>query len=192
MSWNLKKGSSFLPKVSLERLTQIYKNEKSSKAKVRLLSALHRKKGRSLDDIAERLDLSRNTVHGWLTGFQERGIKAKDPIKQPGRTPDLSKKQKTKLMNLLKAGPAHSKQKLWSTMEVKDLIKKTFKVDYVREHVSRLLHKLGFSLQVPRREHPNRPSDTVIEEFKKKQSNKQSTTKRKVLLWGHKTKRPLV
>ena len=42
--WKLTKGNEFLPNVSVKRLQEMYDEEKNAKAKLRLLSAVHRKK----------------------------------------------------------------------------------------------------------------------------------------------------
>jgi len=80
--WNLAKGEQFLPQTSLAALQQYYRQEPRAKPKVRLLAALHRKRGHSLDQIAQQLQRPRRTVHSWLVGFQKRGLAAKDLIAQ--------------------------------------------------------------------------------------------------------------
>ena len=50
--WQLPKSKEFLPEVSSLRLQKLYDTEKNAKAKIRLLSAIHRKKGKSIDAIS--------------------------------------------------------------------------------------------------------------------------------------------
>ena len=95
--WNLAKGNEFLSSISLRRLQIMYDKETHAKAKLRLLSAIHRKKGKSIDEIAYLLSKSRRTIHGWLTRFQERGIVGKDSIKQSGRPATITLLQRKKL-----------------------------------------------------------------------------------------------
>src|SRR3989338_1505047 len=99
--WQLEKGVMFLQKTSLKELKRLYKKETNSKAKLRLLAAIHRKRGKSMDIIAELLEKPRTTIHGWLTYFQERGISGKDSIKQEGRPCKLSGKQRKELVKQL-------------------------------------------------------------------------------------------
>ena len=50
--WKLPKGEDFLPDVSIQELQRVYSMEKKAKPKLRLLCAIHRKEGKSIDDIA--------------------------------------------------------------------------------------------------------------------------------------------
>ena len=189
--WNLLKGKYFLPTTSVSQLQKLYDKEKNAKAKLRLLSAVHRKKGKSIDEIAYLLSKPRRTIHGWLVRFQQRGINAKNGIKQSGRPVELTVKQRKKLLKILERGPPHNPSGLWSTKEVRELITKQFKRTYVKQHVWRLLVSVGFSMQRPRKRHYQRPSEKEIARFKKKLDEKQNIIVRKDLLWAHKMKQPL-
>ena len=189
--WTLPKRDQFLPDISLQRVRLLYAGEKNPKAKLRLLAAIHRKQGKSIDEIAYLLSTSRDTVYGWLRRFTTRGIDAKDSIKQSGRPAQLSVKQRVKLVRILEQGPPHNRSGLWTTKELRAMIAKKFKRTYVKQHVWRLLVSLGFSMQRPRKRHYQRPSGEEIVQFKKKLDGKQSTTVRKDLLWARRMRQPL-
>jgi transposase len=184
--WTLNKGQAFLSSVSLQKIQEMYEKERNVKAKIRLLSAIHRKRGKSIDEIAYLLSRKRRTVHGWLTRFQERGIEAKDSIKQSGRPAQLTMKQRASLVRMLERGPPHNPSGLWTTKELRALIVKKFKRTFVKQHVWRLLVSLGFSMQRPRKRHYQHPSDEEIAQFKKKVDEKPDIIVRKDLLWAHK------
>ena len=188
--WTLPKRDQFLPDISLQRVRLLYAGEKNPKAKLRLLAAIHRKQGKSIDEIAYLLSTSRDTVYGWLRRFTTRGIDAKDSIKQSGRPAQLSVKQRVKLVRILEQGPPHNRSGLWTTKELRAMIAKKFKRTYVKQHVWRLLVSLGFSMQRPRKRHYQRPSGEEIVQFKKKLDGKQSTTVRKDLLWARRMRQP--
>ena len=188
--WTLPKRDQFLPDISLQRVRLLYAGEKNPKAKLRLLAAIHRKQGKSIDEIAYLLSTSRDTVYGWLRRFTTRGIDAKDSIKQSGRPAQLSVKQRVKLVRILEQGPPHNRSGLWTTKELRAMIAKKFKRTYVKQHVWRLLVSLGFSMQRPRKRHYQRPSGEEIVQFKKKLDEKQSTTVRKDLLWARRMRQP--
>lgn len=190
--WKLTKGKEFLPNISLNKLQKIYDKEKNAKSKLRLLCAVHRKRGKSIDDIAYLLSKPRRTIHGWLTRFQERGISGKDSIKQTGRPATLTLAQRKNLVKYLERGPPHNATGLWTTKELKDLLKHKFHVEFVNQHVWRLLVSLGFSMQRPRKQHYQKPSEEEIIQFKKKPNEKQDITVRKDLLWAHRMKQHLV
>lgn len=189
--WNLDKGKVFLPKTSVKELKQLYNKEKNSKSKLRLLAAIHRKKGKSLDDISRLLEKPRRTVHGWLTYFQERGVSAKDSVKQTGRRPVLTTKQVRELVKILENGPPHNPRGLWTTKEVREFIRSKYGISFVPQHVWRILIAFGFTLQRPRKKHHKTASVEEIERFKKSQGSKQGISERKVLLWPQKTRQHL-
>ena len=186
--WKLTKGKEFLPNISLKRLQWMYDKEKNAKSKLRLLSAVHRKRGESIDEIAYLLSKPRRTIHGWLTRFQKRGIGGKDSIKQSGRPATLTLTQRKNLVKDLERGPLYNQTGLWSTKELKNLLKRKYQVEFVNQHIWRLLVSLGFSMQRPRKQHYKKPSKEEIAKFKKKLDKKQNITVRKDLLWAHKMK----
>lgn len=165
--WNLCQGEEFLPQTSVSRLRQLYRKEMRAKPKFRLLAALHRKRGFSLDAIARQLQKPRRTVHSWLQGFQKRGLSAKDPIPQTGRPPKLTLRQRRELLRRLEVGPPHQQGGLWTSRQVRELIAGRYGVNYRAQHVWRILCHLGFSLQRPRPRHPQSASPAQIARFKK-------------------------
>lgn len=189
--WTLARGEDFLPELTLRKLKSLYKQEKKTKPKLRLLCAMHRKEGKTIDAIVEVMRLPRRTVHGWLQRFEERGVTAKDSLKQSGRPPVLSRKQMQQLISDLERGPPNNHSGLWSTKEVRGLISKKYGAKFVSQHVYRILTSLGFSIQRPRKRHYKRVSEAEIKRFKKKHDNSTNDTERKVLLWAQKTKQAL-
>lgn len=189
--WELAKGKEFLSNISVKKLQKMYDKEKDVKSKLRLLSAVHRKRGKSMDEIAYILSKPRRTIHGWLTRFQKRGLSGKDSIKQSGRPATLTLTQQKNLIKDLERGPPHNPTGLWSTKELKDLLKRKYYVEFVNQHVWRLLVSLGFSMQRPRKQHYRKPSEEEITQFKKKLNEKQGIIVRKDLLWAHRMKQHL-
>lgn len=151
--WMLKRGDEFLPYVSVQRLHRMYDQEKNAKAKLRLLAAIRRKKGESIDTIAAALEKPRRTIHGWLQRFEQRRLQAVHDKKQPGRTPKLDKSQLKSLRRELIRGPAHVPGRLWTVRVLSEHIKKNYGTQYKRHNIIRLLNALGFSVQKPRQQH---------------------------------------
>lgn len=188
MVWTLSKGSCFLKDISLAELKKLYKDEKSAKPKQRLLCAIHRKNGMSIDAIKNIMQVSRRTVHEWLRKFEERGISAKDSIKQTGRPPQLTKMQRKELVSELEKGPKYNKNGLWNTKEVRELIKKKYGISFVPQHVYRILISSGFSIRRPRKKHYKSASEGEILRFKKKHADYPANTGKKVLWCASRTK----
>lgn len=182
--WTLMKGRAFLSETSLRQIQSLYNVEKNAKAKLRLLAALHRKNGKSIDEIAYLLSKPRRTIHGCLSRFQERGIDGKNSIKQSGRPATMTLRQRKSLVKYLERGPPHNSSGLWTTKDIKKLLQHKYHIDFVSQHVWRLLVSLGFTMQRPRKQHYQRPSDEEITQFKKKLDEKHDTTVRKDLLWA--------
>lgn len=166
--WNLDKGENFLPRVSLQQLREAYNVEHNAKAKVRLLCAIQRKQGESTDSITRIANLSKTTVHDILHRFAERGLAGKDAIKQEGRPSKLTEKQRRKLLGILNQGPPYNKTGLWTTKEVREIIRKKFGVRYSSVHVWELLQAAGFSIQKPRPRNYKAPSKWKMTHFKKR------------------------
>ncbi len=167
--WDLPKGNEFLPRVGLDQLQDMYAQEPRTKPKLRLLCAIHRKKGESIDEIVEATNLKRTTVHDILHRFSNKGVTAKDAIKQSGRTPFLTLKQRKSLVrHLERRGPPGNRGGLWTTKEVREYIRRKYRVKYSNVHVWELLQVMGFSVQKPRPRHYKHPDDVEIDKFKKK------------------------
>lgn len=191
MSWQLLKGEDYLPRVSEAKLEQLYRVETLVAPKLRLLCALQRKRGESIDSIAGSVRIPRRTVHKYLWRFEEKGVAGKDTVKKPGRKPTLSTRQRQALVRELEKGPLYNRNGLWSSKEVRQLIRKKFGVTFVPQHVWRILVAGGFSVQRARPRHYKTATPDEIRRFKKKPVTRSVTTKRKVLSWAQKTKQPL-
>lgn len=169
MSWNLPADTEFLPDVSVDVLKKRVKHEDKTKPRLRFLAALRRKKGWSLDEIADSLLLPRMTVHGILWRFVKRGLDAAYDSTRGGRPRHLSVKQQDDLRKRLLAGPESNgfREGFWNTRMVLHVVKKRYGVKYTREHMTRVLHKMGFSLQKPRPMNAIKASKRAINAFKK-------------------------
>lgn len=152
MSWLLSSGSDFLPSVSLSALRRRYSAETDVKVKLRLLVGIHRKQGKSIDNIAASLNKPRRTVHGWLWKLEEDGLDGTVDKPRSGRPKRLTSKQLATLRRALLKEPAKHGHDygMWETKLVQEHVRKKFGVLFVDRHMRRLLHKMGFSQQKPR------------------------------------------
>ncbi len=185
MSWTLAKGGGFLSGISLAKLKGLYRIEKKAKPKQRLLCAIHRKEGKSIDAIKDIMHIPKRTVHECLRRFEKRGVSAKDSIKQSGRPIRLTKQQRKELVSDLEKGPNYNKSGLWSTKDVRELLQKKYMVSFVPQHVYRMLISLGFSIQRPRKKHYKSASEEEIMQFKKKQTGYPDNTGKWALSWAY-------
>lgn len=163
MVW-LKKRDEFLVDISVSELKKMYDLEKNAKAKLRLLAALKRKKGDTLENIASSLQKPKTTIHDWLRRLEDGGVEKLYDIKQSGKPAKLSKQQLDELKKVLDNSP--QKQGLpfvlWTTKLVQYIIIKLFDIKYEIWNIWKIVKKLNFSLQVPRQE--NRKSNKKLQE----------------------------
>jgi transposase len=176
--WNLPKGHKFMRGVSTAKLKAAYKKETSKKAKMRLLVALKRRQGESIDQIAGDLEMGRRTVHSWLRRFVKRGLKGVHDVKQPGRPRRLTEWQLRRLREDLISGPEKFgfRKQLWTTRMVQEHVHRKYGVSYVDRHMRRLLRRLGFSSQKPRPVH-YKANEREQERFKKTSPRSWQSTK---------------
>ena len=167
-------GEAFLPRVSTSHLKKLAANETNAAARVRLLVALHRKQGWSIDSIAESVSLHRRSVHDIIRRFSKRGLKAAESLPKPGRKKRLTTAQLKRLKNKLLKPPKASdfEGDFWNSKMVSEMVRRECGVSYTGRHTLRLLSKLGFSYKKPRPVNPRRASAEEITAFKKKRVEK--------------------
>lgn len=165
----VKKGVDFLPKISLKSLEKLYFSERNVKSKLRLQCAILRKEGRTIEDISDATKKPKTTISDILNRFEQRGIAAKDAIKQVGQPKKLSEKDLIKLEKALNKKPTDSGLPfvVWTTKLVRYFIEKRFGVSYVLMQIHRILKKIKFSMQKQRPEHINANKE-IQRQFKKK------------------------
>lgn len=117
-----------------------------------------------MPEIAKRLRVSQNAVYvwrrRWLAGGQN-GLVSKGPAGSGCR---LSPEQLDRLAAALREGPAahgYVEDQRWTLARVADLIARLFRVQYTLRGVSLLLHRIGFSPQIPKHQPIERDEDAV-------------------------------
>jgi transposase len=107
-------------------------------------------------------------VSDTLKRFEKRGLEGRYSIKQNGRPPKLTTRQKKQLERMLTKPPTEQKLPyvVWTTKLVQYIIKKRFGVKYVIRQIDNLMKALRFSIQKPRPEHI-KANKQLQEQFKK-------------------------
>lgn len=87
----------------------------------------------------------------------------------PGRPRKLDAAQRKRLVGLLLKGPAVCgwRTNLGTTARIAELSRREFSIEYHRDHIGRLLHSLGWSVQKPQRRALERDEE-AIERWKQK------------------------
>jgi transposase len=109
--------------------------------------------GRSLNEVARLIDCAPSSVMRWRNRRRREGEKGLKVRSSPGRPHKLSAAGCRVLLRLLLRGAMASgyPTQLWTTARIAEVIRKKFRVEYHRDHVGRLMHRLGWSHQKPQK-----------------------------------------
>lgn len=101
--------------------------------------------------IARHLGVTEAAVSKWKKTLEAQGPEALKARQAPGRPPRLSATDRIQLMTILEQGAlaAGFPTEQWTLARVKQVIQREFDVRYHRNYLSRLLHRLGWSVQKP-------------------------------------------
>lgn len=119
----------------------------------RRLSAIRMfKQGLTQSEVARRINASRQAVHVWHKKSQKGGEKAilsRKATGRPGKT-DISiiKQQIPKI--LMRGATAYGfVADIWTTKNISWVVQKEYGVRYHRDHIRKILHRIGLSWQKP-------------------------------------------
>jgi transposase len=109
--------------------------------------------GLSLNEVGRRIGCALSSVMHWRNMRRRGGEKALKVRSSPGRPPKLSAAACRLLLRVLLGGALASgyPTQLWTTARISEVIRKRFRVRYHRDHVGRLMHRLGWSHQKPQK-----------------------------------------
>lgn len=109
--------------------------------------------GKSAPQLASELDVSLSAVKKWIGWYDVQGVCGLWTRKPPGASPRLSDEQLAQLKEVIKGGSqaAGFDSGVWNGPMVQHWIETNFGVHYHKQHIPRLLHRLGFSVQRPRK-----------------------------------------
>lgn len=124
--------------------------------------------GRTLREVARMIGCDASSVMRWREARRLHGDRGLRVGVSPGRPRKLSAKQSQRLVrHLLKGAEAHGfATELWTTARIASLIEDLFEVHLHRDHVGRLMHRLGWTHQKPSRRALER-DEASIEQWKK-------------------------
>ena len=114
--------------------------------------------------IARRLRVSTNAVYVWRRRWRAGGPAALASKGPGGSTCRLDDQRLARLAQALEQGPAahgFGEDQRWTLARVADLIARLFHTRYTLRGVSYLLHRMGFSPQVPAHRAVERDEDAI-------------------------------
>jgi transposase len=137
--------------------------ERARREKVRLAAAEMIEAGAGDREVARRFRVSRMSVNRWRRALAAGGREALASRGAAGAKCKLSAAQVTELEEVLDAGPAAAgyADQCWTLARVADQVWGRFGVEYTLAGVAVLLHRLGWSVQVPARRAAERDEEKI-------------------------------
>jgi len=108
---------------------------------------------RTPKEVADLLDAGLKSIYRWLSGYNTYGVDGLLEGKHPGRPSLLRKEQLEALEDIMDSGPVAYglTTGIWTCPTVRYVIEEEFGVRYHHDHVRKILHELGFSVQRPKK-----------------------------------------
>jgi transposase len=128
--------------------------ERARREQVRLAAAELIEAGASDREVARRFRVSRMSANRWRRALAAGGRAGLASRGAGGMRCRLSPAQLRELEAVLEAGPAASgwtEDQCWTLARITGVIRSRFKVDYTLAGADLLLHRIGWSVQVPAR-----------------------------------------
>jgi transposase len=145
--------------------------ERDARERVRFEAVRMLRQGVSPGEVARRLRVTRVSVNRWWRAVAEGGLTALESKGPGGAHCRLDRSQLLILEALLDLGPTAAgwdEDQGWTLKRIAQLIREQFGVDYTLPGVWYLLHREGWSVQVPTVRAAERDED-AIETWKREQ-----------------------
>jgi transposase len=130
---------------------------------VRLAAAELIEAGAGDQEIARRFRVSRMSANRWRRALTAGGKQALASKGAGGARCKLTRAQLAELEAVLDAGPAvwGWQDQCWTLARIGQLVRERFRVEYTVAGLDVLLHRLGWSVQVPARRAAERDEDQI-------------------------------
>jgi transposase len=137
--------------------------ERARREQVRLEAAEWIEEGASDREVAARLRVTRMSANRWRRALAAGGRPALVSKGPGGARCRLSPAQLAELAELLDAGPAAWgwEDQCWTLPRIAEAVHQRFGVDYTLPGLDLLLHRLGWSVQVPARQAAERNEEQI-------------------------------
>jgi len=177
----------------MEELRRTARAQRDARMRMRLQGLVLARQGRTAEEIAALLDVSRRAVQQWVRRYNQSGVEGLQRRPGQGRREKLSLEETERLCARMEAGPREDDEVC--TLRAKDvqqIVKKEFGKLYQLSGVYALLHRLGYSCLMPRPRHSK--ADPQAQEAFKKTSWRRSRPSARIIpssVWrsGSKMKR---
>jgi transposase len=137
--------------------------ERARREQVRFAAAALIEAGAADQEVARRFRVSRMSANRWRRALAAGGKQALASKGAGGARCKLTPAQLAELEAVLDAGPAAWgwDDQCWTLARIAGLVRERFKVEYTLAGLAVLLHRLGWSVQVPARRAAERDEATI-------------------------------
>jgi len=138
--------------------------ERALREQVRLAAAELIETGVSDREVARRFRVTRMSANRWRRALAAGGRQALASKGPGGARCKLTTAQLRELQTVLDAGPAAwgwAEDQCWTLARIADLVRRRFGVDYTLAGLDLLLHRIGWSVQVPARQATERDEAAI-------------------------------
>src|SRR5215510_2124059 len=137
--------------------------ERARREQVRLAAADLMEAGVSDREVARRFRVSRMSANRWRRALSAGGRAALVSKGPGGARCKLSPAQLRELAAVLDAGPAAWgwADQCWTLARIAELVRRRFKADYTLAGLDLLMHRIGWSVQVPARQAAERDEAAI-------------------------------
>ena len=137
--------------------------ERARRERVRLAAAEMIEAGAGDREVAKRFRVSRMSVNRWRRAWRRAAGKRWRRRVRAGRSASCTDAQVAELEAVLDAGPAAAGylDQCWTLARVTDQVWRRFGVEYTLAGTAVLLHRIGWSVQVPARRAAERDEEKI-------------------------------
>jgi transposase len=151
-----------------EKIQSLYRETNDADLKIRYLAMLKFMEGYTSNKVAELLNASGSTVREWLNRYNRFGPDGLIPQKPKGPECRLTDEQLEQVRQILIESPREYgfNKSNWSMPVLKIWISREFGINYSASSLYDLVHRIGFSMQRPKKKCKNADPEKQ-EAFKK-------------------------
>lgn len=144
-----------IPESHLPEIESALAKEKDAKVVRWLLGIRLMALKKTPHDIGPQLNASERTVRNWAHRFLADGIEGMHRHPGSGHQSFLSHEEQERFKERIRQGPTEADGvATWRGLSVIEMLRREFGVSYTRSGVYDLMHRMGFSLLMPRARHP--------------------------------------
>jgi len=150
IKWRRRVNKQF---IKLKKLLHSCEENNNLRLWKRVKSILLYFNNKSPKEIVETLDVGEKSIYRWITQYNESGAEGLLEGEHTGRIPRLNQEQLLRLTDIIDSGPIAYGfgSGIWTSKIIREVIKQEFGVAYHDGHVRKILYKLGFTVQDPRK-----------------------------------------